>query len=253
MGNYTWFVRCVSNHPVDDDGCIPIIDLLAKFYHDYDWYFEEWVNTLSEQAKERLMKASKMRLPEDFKTKLVKDNVFPTTVSLNTFMNFFEDKKFYGYMDEKQKAFLNYINDHCLPMNIDMMMIGIYEGFGPVAMGWSIPPNKSSRRFVSMMGFETYDIYSADILRRSPTSFEEYIDYINKTYYHVTDPDELVFKEKVYKDAEEFRTKVLNPMSQIDWATSPVSICGWLLENGFEMQRRSTDLKTMKMMGCPTQ
>jgi hypothetical protein len=84
----------------------------------------------------------------------------------------------------------------------------------------------------------------------------EYIDYINKTYYeenHVMDPDELLFKKNIYKDAEEFRTKVMDPLSQIEWVTSPVSICKWLLDNGFEMHSRSTDMKTIKMMGCPTQ
>jgi hypothetical protein len=255
MGNYTWFVRCVANHPVEDNNCVPVVDLLANF-HAETWYFDEWLEGLSDEARVRLEKAKKMKDAKDFKAKLLKHDVFPKTVSLNTLMSFFEDQKFYGYLDGKMMKLLNYINDHCLPRDVEMVMIGIYEGFGPVAMGWCTPPNETSRRFVSMKGFETYSASRVFILRNEPMSLQDHIENYKmcmlENGYELGSED-IELETTSHTEAEHFRSIVLDPLSMIDWSTSPTSICQWLLSHGFELEYFETDRKTQKMMGCPQQ
>lgn len=257
MGNYTWFIRCIANHPVDDDGCVPIVDLLANFHHEYDWFFEEWVQTLSEDAQNRFKKACKQRSPDNFKAKLMKYDVFPKTVSLNVLMSFFEDRKFYGYLDENLMEMMTYINRHCLPPHVEMMMLGLYEGFGPVAMGWCKTPDTFARRFVSMMGYERYSVCcSTGLLKKPMITHDEYMEYVNNEYA-ICDckmsPSELEDEERRYHEMVYFRSTVLDPLDKKDWTSTTDSICKWLLEKGFQLDNRETAMKTIKMMGCPTQ
>jgi hypothetical protein len=255
MNSRTWFFRCISNHPVDDETCVAIVELLAYFYKRYHFFFDEWVRGLNADAQKRLEKAKRKPTPGEFKETLLKHDLFPKTVSLRTLMSFFEDQKFYGYMEDEKTRMMSVINKYCLPKHVEMMMIGMYEGYGPVAMGWCTPPDAIVRKFVSMVGVNPYH-WPPELLRNPPLTQDVYIESITKDYktlgYGVSQ-GELEDEKTKHRKAEQFRTEVLIPLDETDWSRSSISICEWLLARGFEIDDRENSIRRLKTMGCPIQ
>lgn len=165
---------------------------------------------------------------------------FADEVSLDEFMLLFEDQKLYGYIDDKRRASLEMLGNECIPPGVEMMMVGVYEGFGPVALGWCDVGGNGNREFVSMMGFEHWTVDEVWMLRQllageEPTGLDE------------DSPRQAASRCAA---AKEFFQEVLQGADAVDF--SKTSVYHWLGRRGFERQSRATDAKTVRMM-CPQQ
>ena len=176
----------------------------------------------------------------DCKQMLFNDPTFPRKISMTDAMLIFNDRKLYGYIDNELKTFLDDFG-RCIPENTFMMMIGIYEGFGPVALGWV------DGKFVSMMGFEHRCFGGSDLLTDLNKTLDEYLTGC--------DNDEEVRKQckLKYRQMMEFKKEVLDPLDEIDWADDDQDIVSWLGRRGFEQTSRSTAEKEYKLSGCAQQ
>jgi hypothetical protein len=241
MGNYTNFVQCFSNGPIDQPW-FDIIKAIPPCYHEMDYWFWSWVETLPKKQQETFEKAEERFINggykevEQFRQDLLSDPHFPRMISPKELMNMCEERKFYGYVDAKLGRCMEHLGQ-CIPEDRFIMMLGVYEGFGPVALGWT------KNRFVTMMGFEHYTcgIY---ILTKEVTLKEFLKDYRSE------DPSIIKQVTKEYNDAQEFKKNVLNEIDQQDWSTTDPIL--WLSRRGFETYGKSTVLKEYGMM-CPQQ
>lgn len=233
MGNYTWIIKCVSDISIEEPS-IDIIEILSRQYADRDWWFDEWLDSLSE-SHSQLVKES-MGLPRlSFKETLLNDPTFPRKISMKDSMIMFDDRKFYGYIDDDLKQFLNDFG-RCLPEKAFMMMLGTYEGFGPVALGWI------NGKFISMMGFE-YRCFSHPSIMGM--SLEEYL----KEY--CGDPDDLTDSNNTHRQAMLFKEEVIDPIDHVDWSDD--NIVSWLGRRGFEKDGPATTAKHHKISRCNQQ
>lgn len=234
MGNYTWIIKCVSNISVDEPS-IDIIEFLSRQYANRDWWFDEWLDSLSE-SHSQLVKKSTDLPRESFKETLLNDPTFPRKISMKDSMHIFNEKEFYGYIGHELKQFLKDFG-RCLPENTFMMMLGIYEGFGPVALGWN-----NNGKFVSMMGFENRSICHPSILEMS---LEKYLN----EYY--CDTDQHNESKNTHRRAMLFKEEVLDSVDHVNWTYN--DIVSWLERRGFEKEGPATIAKYYGMTGCNQQ
>ena len=239
MGNYTWIFKCISNVSTTEP-TIDIIEFISRQYKENDWWFENWLKTLSKTHVGLVDKSGTLPTNE-FKQALLNDPTFPRKISMVESMTIFNNRKLYGYIDEELLSFLNDFGK-CLPENAFMMMLGIYEGFGPVALGWV------DGKFVSMMGFEHRCFGCYDLLNQLNKTQDEYL----RQY----DEDDKEFQMQVVKEYRQmmlFKKEVIEPLDLINWSTETDDIISWLGRRGFETDSRSTSAKQYRMMGCTPQ
>jgi len=241
MGNYTWFVKCFSNGSTTEP-CVDMISCLVNVYPRIYWWFRDWKDTnLNEYQKGILnLFLEKKYDNHQFRTLAEADPTFPRIISLNSLMQICHDHKFYGYFDVEMKAVMEKIGQ-CIPTDRFCFFIGIYEGFGPVAMGWTAKQD-GKPRFQSMMGFEHYKVYSPELLTR---------DIDLKTWLQ-KDEDEEDFLRKEYEEAADFRKDVMEKIDSEKWSNPTVDPMKWLSRHGFEKNSYHTADKEYNMM-CPQQ
>jgi len=240
MGNYTWIFKCVSNISTTEP-TIDIIEIISRQYENKGWWFHEWLETLSE-THSNLVHNSATLPTNEFKQALLNDPTFPRKISMMDSVPIFYDRKLYGYIDDDLLSFLNDFGQ-CLPENAFMMMLGIYEGFGPVALGWV------NGKFVSMMGFEHRCFGGSDLLNQLNKTQEEFMSQ----YDDDDDKDYQMRVMKEYRQMMLFKKEVIDPLETINWSTETDDIISWLGRRGFETDSRSTETKQCRMMGCTPQ
>jgi len=237
MGNYTWIFKCVSNMSVTEP-TVDIIKFMSQHYGRREWWFEDFLSSLSDIKYDRNLHP-KMSC-EEFKQSILDDPSFPRKISMNDSLAIFNDRKLYGYIDEDLKRFLDDFGK-CLPQDSFMMMLGIYEGFGPVALGWV------DGEFVSMMGFE-HRCFGGSVINRDLKMSQE--EYLEKHGYRGEYTEE---GKKEYRQMFQFKREVIEPLETIDWSVEDDDIISWLGRRGFEKDSPSTNSKQIKMMGCAQQ
>lgn len=244
MGNFTWFLKCVSDQSVEEP-VVDIVEFLARQYAKRGWWFDGWVSTLTKSQRNIVEMGAEMSTLE-YRNMLTSDSTLPRKISMITAMSIFHDHKFYGYIDEGLRELLTDFGT-CLSEDIGfMMMIGLHEGFGPVAMGWV--GKSDQRRFVSMMGFEHRCFGDQSLLTGPMRSLKEYMTEKHGGILQGSDY-ELVAQE--YRLAIEFRREVLDSLDNVDWESE--DIVSWLGRHGFEEESASTTAKTYNLMGCNQQ
>jgi len=238
MGNYTWIVKCISNGPADEP-VFDIIQCMGVCMKKLDYWFDTWAETLAPQqrntydtAKELLWKTDH---PDVVCETLMKDPEFPRKISLKELMTICNNQKFYGYLDQDLRHCMQ-IFGKCLPPDQFCMMIAIYEGWGPVAMGWV------GQDFKEMMGFDNYKFADTYLLENPSTTLEDYL----KANEVGDDPSWETELKRTYFAAMDLVQTVINAADQVDWSTTdPLD---WLGRRGFEICSRHTQLKEYGMM-----
>lgn len=241
MGNYTNFIKCFSNGPIDQPW-FDIIKAIPPCFNEIDYWFRDWVKTLPKKQQVTFEKAEKRFInggykeAEQFSQDLLDDPEFPRMISPKELMKMCEYKKFYGYINRKLGSCMELFGQ-CIPKDRFIMMVGVYEGFGPVVLGWR------NNKFVCMMGFENYKCGMWELSK--DVTLEEFLkDFKGESPYtidHVT---------REFMDAQELKKSVLNEIDQQDWSTTDPIL--WLNRRGFETYTESTVLKEYGMM-CPQQ
>lgn len=238
MGNYTWVFKCVSNRSVSEP-IVDIIEFIANAYKQRNWWFDDWMDTLHKSQKELVERAGVLR-SEECKQLLLSDPDFPRRISMTDAMIIFNNRKFYGYVDKDLTLFLNEFGK-CIPDNTFMMMLGIYEGFGPVALGWV------NGKFVSMMGFEHRCFGGPDLLSDLKKTLDESLEGCDN------DEEIINICKRQYRQMKDFQKEVLEPLDEVDWTDEEQDILSWLGRRGFEKTSQSTRAKENQLMGCAQQ
>lgn len=225
MGNYTWIFKCISNISTEEP-IVDIVEFLSQHRISKDWWFEDWLETLPEEQQVLFADCEDLS-PDEFRKR------FSMKISMNDSMLIFNDRKLYGYIDDDLREFLDSFA-RCIPENAFMMMLGIYEGFGPVALGWV------DGKFVSMMGFEHRCFGGSDLMEELNMSKEEYLKNAGG--------------EDEYQHMIRFKNEILDPLETINWGdVEDDNIVSWLSRRGFEKDSKMTNVKQYNMMGCPHQ
>lgn len=226
MGNLTHFSKCFSNKSVDEP-CIDIIRLLIKWYKQNSSWFADWMDQrLTEE--QRALVAKLEELDDEIKCRalLESDPTFPRFISMNDAMlMMFDDIKLYGYMERTDVS--NFVNafESCIPADRSMVMIGTYEGYGPIAFCWK---TGSKNRLFTMNAHKHWQFSDVDLLLLDKMPSKE--EYVNQV-----DEEERGEYSVEYDHAVEFRSEVLDVMAKTDWSTR--DIAKWLNRHGFMFDR----------------
>jgi len=225
MGNYTWFVKCFSNGPVDQ----PIFDIIQCLSSEHcmehiDHWFNVWARTLTPQSYQTFMEIRerfwKTGDASTIRQTLLEDMEFPRKISLLEVMDICTETKLYGYLEDGLQECMK-VFGQCLPPNQFFIMMGIYENSGPVVMGWM------NGNFLTMLGFKSYKVCDTYFLEDPSLTPEKYLKTINIK----NDPSWEALVEKDYIYASEFLKNVLELIDTTDWSiTDPIQ---WLQARGF--------------------